>query len=326
MCAAQRALDEAGICAGGDSGDDAASLGFSPSDAFARPLALGSLAALPPVQGPAAGAGTPAQTPPGSAQGLGGGPHVSAVRGEGVGRSPGDQLDGGAFGEAAWDTDGLAGPGACEQAAGLQTASGERAATGAAAQAAGGAHEQRNGKPSGKRKAGAQPIPGQGAKRGRRPAGRDDGRALAPGAAGPCPVAEDARTGDPAPNDTLEALEGFASWRSERAQAAALAGLGRERLLAALCEAAGAHGLGVPFLGGPRGGMRAEVPTAPCASGMAACAHALAVRAGYKSRFVAYTSVCTLCTLSVIQTQAGVLMQCTARRALRTQRLRDRHR
>ena len=246
----QRELDEAGICAAGDSGDDAASLSFGPADAFGRAPALDSLAALPPAEGPAVVSGSPAETPMGQPQGMGRAPELPMPEGEGVAGEPGDLLNSGACAEAGWGADGLAGPGAPEAAAGLQALPAERIAAGAAAQPADGAPKPRKGRPSGKRKAGARPAPAQGNKRGRHPSDQDGGDALVPEAAGPGPVSEGAHAGDPDPNKlpSLKPIRGFASTLGERAQAATLAGLGRERLLAALYEAAGARALDMPAL------------------------------------------------------------------------------
>lgn len=247
----QRELDEAGICAAGDSGDDAASLSFGPADAFGRAPALDSLAALPPAQGPAVGAGAPAETPQGLPQGMGGGPRLPMPAGEGAAAEAGDLLNSAACAEAGSDAIGLAGPGALDRAAAQQTVPARRSAAGAAAQAAGGARKARKGRPSGKRKPGAQPTHAQGNKRSRRTSSQDGGRALVPEAVWRGPVGEGARAGDPDPGKlpSLKPIKGFASTLGERAQAAALAGLGRERLLAALCEAAGACALDIPALG-----------------------------------------------------------------------------
>ena len=245
MLSVQRELDEAGICAAGDSGDDAASLSFGPADAFGRAPALDSLTALPTAQRPAVGAGAPAETPIGFSQGNGGGLVLPMPEGEGMAGEPGDLLNGDACAEASLGAGGLAGPGAPEPAAALRAVQLRRSATGSAAQAADGAHKPRKGRPSGKRKAGAQPAPAQGNKRGRRPSGHDDSNVPTPEAAGHGPVGEGAHAGDPDPDKlpSLKPIQGFASTLGERAQAAALAGLGRERLLAALCEAAGARTL-----------------------------------------------------------------------------------
>ena len=244
MLSVQRELDEAGICAAGDSGDDAASLSFGPADAFGRAPALDSLAALPPAQGPAVVAGTP-DTPLGLPQGLGGGPHPPMPGGGDVAREPGDLLSSGACAEAGWGAGDLAEQGAPERAAGLQAVPARRSAEGAAAPAADGPRKPGKGRPSGKRKAGAQPTSAQGNKRGRRPSGQDGGSARVPEAAGRGAVGEGAHAGDPDPDrlPSLRPIKGFASTLGEREQAAALAGLGHERLLAALCEAAGACAL-----------------------------------------------------------------------------------
>ena len=282
MLSVQRQLDEAGICAAGDSGDDAASLSFGPADAFGRAPALDPLAALPPAQGAAVVAGAPAETQVGFPQRTDGGPDPLMLGGEGEAGEPEGLLSSGACAEAGLGADDLAGQGTPDRAAGLQAVPARRSAAGAAAQAAERAPKPRKGRPSGKRKAGAQPTPAQGNKRGRRPSTQDGGSALAPEAAEPGTFAEGAhaREPDPAKLPSLEPIKGFASTPGERAQAAALAGLGRERLLAALCEAAGARDLTNPCSGVSAAVLClsiAEAPAAPCMWHMRALTPALAV-------------------------------------------------
>lgn len=253
VSASQRALDEAGInCSGGDTSDEGAALAFEAPGAFGHGPPLGALA-LPATTLARATLPFAAVAPEAAMQGP-----VVGIPAFGAALLPAQALGAaGAYGglqEArGWELPGVGaetgavmisapGPPGAGHAAAQAPAAGGAAAGRAAATMQGRAQGQLSSKRRLYPTTAPEPVPAAGT----------------PGAA---PAAQDGAASKPKGALSLERMQ--PGGRAERERVAALVGLGRERLLAALYDAAGPpHGLvrGLELYDGLLGLIQGRVP------------------------------------------------------------------